>query len=339
MPRMKHNEKNSFQFHSFIIFLIIQLFFSSIFRILSYFDSSNLHPKYYIVPDCLLFQEEYFAKRIENIRFLEDYSHIYRNAQFSIIVATKDRYPCIENLLFRLIKFRPNNTEIIICDDKSEDPSQNQFLRTAASKYKNDNVFILQHRSTSTAFHSKLDGFLFSVGKYIMSIDDDDDFNDGYFQELAEHCNETLYDFVVAIHQKTLNWIYRSYPSINSMIQYFHNHYIFAFRRALLSNVNYPSFEIPIVRDDAPLMVPLYLKTTINRVLYFNNSAQYLYLSLCNNNQSQSLEMRYNIEYSLNGYYFLAKYVTEHNRSETLLFIKCSYVFLNNKTHKYITFN
>lgn len=49
------------------------------------------------------------------------------------------------------------------------------------------NGYVIIHTQNFGSFHTKLNGFLFCVGEFFMSIDDDDDFNHDYYIELASN--------------------------------------------------------------------------------------------------------------------------------------------------------
>lgn len=271
-----------------------------------------------------------FSKRKRWIKFFRtNYLFTRRPIYFSIVIATYERPECFKRAFYHLIKNRPKNAEIIISDDSSRSHDKNLLLKKISKKYKKDDVFIIQHNKSFGAFHTKLDGFLFSEGFFIMSIDDDDFFDDKFYIEMAHetiksYINNKNVNFVIASHFPFIEkWVKLPVP-IEKMIGEFHNHYNFAFRRNLLSDVDYPPHEVTIIRDDAPLMIPLYIKTKNSQVLYYKNKYKYIIDGLCET-EHQSNSYYDNFNEFLNGYRFLFNYIRKINRTDVGKLINNAY--------------
>lgn len=280
--------------------------------------------------NCLL-NSPLFAKRKNSIRVLQNnFVAPNRIITFSIIVATYERAACLKRVFNHLIQNRPNNTEIIISDDASMSAHQISFLNEIAEKHQNDDVYVIQHNHSFGAFHTKLDGFLFSVGDFIMSIDDDDIFDDKYYIEMAETTIKHLsqnpnLNFIIALDFPYIKKWVKLPVLLKEMISSFHNHVDFAFRRSLLSSVDYPPHEVRIVRDDAPLMIPLYIQANDSQVLYYNNTYKYLVDKRCPASQHQTNMYLTKKQFYLNGYKFLCRYLEKINRSDLFPTVKSAY--------------
>lgn len=271
-----------------------------------------------------------FSQRKQSINFLqESYQQSKRPIYFSIVIATFERAQCFKRVFEHLIKNRPNNTEIIVSDDASRSPDKISLLNQISNEYKDDDVYVIQHSKSFGAFHTKLDGFLFSVGEFIMSIDDDDYFDDQYFIEMASTTikllsNNSQINFVIALDFPYISkWVKLPYP-VDKMIAGFHNHVDFAFRRNLLCKVDYPPQEVTIVRDDAPLMIPLYIQTNNSQIYYYQNHYRYLVDRRCPSTHQSNMYRSRRREY-LNGFDFLIRYLIQINRTDLEHLIKASY--------------
>lgn len=196
------------------------------------------------------------------------------------------------------------------------------------------------HKTRYGAFHTKLDGFLLAHGEFIMSMDDDDYFEDDYYKEMVEAMEYhrkvakdiDKFDFFINSHNKYHNYLSGSrMRSIDMMIRHFHNHVMFAFRKSLLLNVKYPSYNVTIVRDDVPLMVPLYLQTNFNRIAFLDNKSQYRVTLYCKNvtHEQQSREPSKRMEYQRNGRDFLLDWIKKINQTQYEKSIRNVYYYLN----------
>lgn len=270
-----------------------------------------------------------FAKRTQFIDFKGNFSISRRYIKFSVVIATHERTECLKRVFDKLIKFRPVNTEIIISDDSSKSKQKQTLLNQISNDYKDDDVYVIVHTQSFGSFHTKLDGYLFSVGDFIMSIDDDDTFENQFYIELASTTIKSL------INNKALNFIIPlDFPyikkwvklpvNLTQMISGFHNHVNMAFRRILISNVDYPPHEVEILRDDAPLMIPLYMQTNNSQILYFENKHRYVVDHFCQTSHQVSKISQDRKKY-LNGYYFLIRYMKTINRFDFEPFINAAY--------------
>lgn len=254
-----------------------------------------------------------FKDRMKYINFFhKDYLYRNRNSTLSLVISTYERAHCLKNVFNHLIQNRPLNTEIIISDDSSKSPEKISLLNTIANDNYNNDVYVFTHVDNFGAFHNKLDGFLFSVGEFIMSMDDDDFFTDNYYKELADNVIAAnnirkSYNFIVPTQNIFLFWV--KFPmTIKKMIVNYHNHVTFAFRKSLLEDVTYPNYSYKIIRDDAPLMIPLYIKSRDDQIYQYKNHEQYMVnRSICQT-EHQTEVIRKNYKYKLNGLHFILNY-------------------------------
>ena len=226
----------------------------------------------------------------------------------------------LKKLFKKLIEFRPKYTEIIISDDGSNSTEKRTLLKTIADEYKDNDVFVIFHSQNYGPFHAKLDGFLFSVGKFIMSLDDDDSF-DNYFyidlatQTLIELSYNSNINFVIPLHFDAYEWL-KLPLSIEDMVYSYHNHVCYAFKRNLLSKIRYPLHKVSIVKDDAPLMIPLYAKTEKKQIIYFENKWQYRTDPFCKVIIHQVPQFDKRRKEVLNGYNFIKDYIMKIGRND-----------------------
>lgn len=273
-----------------------------------------------------------FQNRSQYIKFArEEYKYKYRSASHSMVISTFERADCFRKLFNRIIMHRPPHTEIIICDDASHSLEKNQLLKEIANNYMNENVYVIIHTHNFGAFHTKLDGFLFCVGEYIMSIDDDDDFNPDYYIELAANINKAIsskitYDFIIPRRNRAFFWVH--FPvSIRSMIGSYHNHVSFAFRRSLMKNVNYPDHHFKIYRDDAPLMIPLYIQSDDKYLYQFFNQNQYNVggLNCTTVHEGASFKKKESRQFYFNGLIFIMKFTRKYGNFNYINSYKIAY--------------
>lgn len=271
-----------------------------------------------------------YADRKKNVRLLRnEYYQANRNANFSIVLSTYERPEFFSRVIKHLIANRPNNTEIIISDDHSVTPNKKSMLKNVANTYINEDVYVITHIENYGAFHTKLDGFLFSVGNFIMSIDDDDIFDDLFYIELASETSiitskNSSCNFIIPLDFPYIKRWVRLPLTVNKMISDFHNHVSYAFKRTLLENVKYPNQSVLIFRDDAPLMIPLYAQTNDNQVYYYKNRYRYIVDGRFHVSR-QSSRLRSQREYVLNGFYFLMQYMKSINRSDLFSYVRSAY--------------
>lgn len=281
--------------------------------------SISTNSKYYLRSN-LLMNNSLFSDRKSNVILIRNEYFHSEKVLFSLVISTYERTSCFQRVFNHLMLNRPQKTEIIISDDASHSIGKINLLKNISNKYKNDEIYIITHTRSFGAFHTKLDGFLFSVGEFIMSLDDDDFFDNNYYIELATKTHEAIlhnknYNFIISLDFPYIKRWVKLPISIEEMISSFHNHVSFAFRRSLLIDVRYPPQNITIIRDDAPLMIPLYIQTKNDQILYYNNTNRYLVDRKCRSpHQSNQYKARWTE--TLNGFYFLSKFIININRTD-----------------------
>lgn len=339
---MKNLVNSFFHFFGYFVLLLLLNYYYFSRNITTFYDISMIDHFYKFNVTLIPVKEGYyprshallntpqFSYRKQMITFYQtDYKWSKQRVDFSIVLATYERAKCFQRVFKHLIDNRPNNTEIVISDDASRSSEKKSLLNRIATEFKEEDVYVISHNVSFGAFHTKLDGFLFSEGAFIMSIDDDDYFDDQYFIEMAEETikilsNNTEANFVIALKFPYIErWVKLPYQ-IDQMIRGFHNHVDFAFRRDLMAGVDYPEQRITIVRDDAPLMIPLYMQTNNSQVFYYHNRYKYLVDRVCRTGHQSNSYYRKRKEY-LNGYQFLSSYVRQVNRTEFEPLIKKTY--------------
>lgn len=247
--------------------------------------------------------------------------NIHDTYKYTIVIISFNRTKCL-NRTFNRIYYEeklPKETEILIADDNTPSASHKSYL-ARLSKLPKVTVFI--NYGTHGAFYNKLNGFLMARGKYIMTCDDDDIADVGFYSEMINHINDK-YDIIYS-----LNSVYtkRKFSSINEMIISFHNFCNIAFKKDLILSIEYPK-SVQIRRDDAPLVIPMYMNTDFSKVLSYSNNYKYRVDKYCDNfytHKHQSYFFREQ-EYVRNGLDFLIKYAENSNKSYLLSSIKQSY--------------
>ena len=138
-----------------------------------------------------------------------------KNPKISIIVCSFNK----ENLIIKSIRSIQNqsfnNTEIIIVDDGSIDNSTIKFKYLLES---DPRIRIFKHSKNLGLWRSRLDGFLYSKGKYIMFFDASDFYEDNYVLE-------DIYNIMEKYNLDSLKMILRvinNYNDINKSQIKFH---------------------------------------------------------------------------------------------------------------------
>ncbi|OHT17035.1 hypothetical protein TRFO_12737 [Tritrichomonas foetus] len=261
-------------------------------------------------------------ERLANVRVISNRVHYKaRNYQFSLIIPTFERAACLNRSFYRILANRPKHTEIIVVDDGSKSKEKNNLLMKISRE---KHTFVLQHAISCGAFHSKLDGFYFAVGDYIMSLDDDDTFDEKYYIELASKI-DYKYDFYVPLNNWLNKWIKLPAKTWRLFMTNYHNHVTYAFRKELMENISYPFIDTTIIRDDAPLMIPIYLNSDYSRVKYYNNTNQYRLDKFCKcEHQTRLIRKRKNVK---KGMDFLMQYIKMKGLENFTLVIKNAYKY------------
>ncbi|OHT01543.1 hypothetical protein TRFO_31571 [Tritrichomonas foetus] len=234
---------------------------------------------------------------VSRIRLLSE----HYSGKTSIVITTFNRQKCFKRAFERLIENRPENSEIIVVDDASTETAKLEYLANITGL---PNVTVIRHNQSYGAFHSKLDGFRAARGDYVMSCDDDDTFDPYYYKEIVSHI-DYRYDFIVPLNNFMIRYFnLRNLTTIEQIVQDFHNHVAYAFRRSLIDGIEYPPKDVYIIRDDAPLTIPLYMKSSYDKFLFFENNWKYRLDRFCRA-RHESSKYRLNREKVFNGYYFL----------------------------------
>ena len=269
----------------------------------------------------------YFQRRVSNINFLQNYIEENRNCKFSLVISTYERPACLNRSFYMALKYRPENCEIVLCDDGSISQQKTKLLQKIANE-KHKDVYIITHNKPYGAFHTKLDGFLYSVGDFIMSLDDDDTFDPLFYQELSQYCDSN-HDYVIPNKTKFMFWI-KKFTGYKQMIIGYHNHVTFAFRREMLGVIPYPNHSYHLLRDDTVLMIPLFLNSyrslakPFERMKIYKNKYSYLLDDFCKGTHEQ-FRMKKNYDLIFNGYRFLEAYAIYSQNQRYLPLIKISY--------------
>ena len=282
--------------------------------------------------DIYLTNNPLFQNRIQFIKFArEDFNYLYRSSSNSIVITTYERPECFRKVFEKIITYRPPDTEIIICDDASESEEKKQLLKEIADNYTMQNVYVIIHTQNFGSFHTKLDGFLFCSGNFIMSIDDDDDFNQNFYIELASNINkfnssENKYDFIIPAVNDAFDWVH--FPvTIKIMVETYHNHVSFAFRRSLMKIVNYPDHNFRIYRDDAPLMIPLFIQSDDSKVYHYLNHNQYIIggINCSTVHEERFFTKKNSRQFYFNGLIFIMKFTRKYGNFNYINSYKIAY--------------
>lgn len=215
----------------------------------------------------------------------------------------------------------PKDTEIVIADDATQSVSHRAYLIELS---KLPRVTVIINYGFHGAFYNKLHGFMMARGKYIMSSDDDDVIDTGYYTEMINHIDES-YDIIYSIDAA---YTHKKFGSIEEMITCFHNFYNLAFRKELIMSIEYPK-EIPIIRDDAPLIIPIYMKTDMSRIRAYDNRYKYkIDNKLCDSMYKHKHQSGLYAEQDSvkNGMNFLISYAEKHNQMHYIPSIKAAYI-------------
>ena len=274
--------------------------------------------KYILIFYLLFFISSHLIQpKIRKIHFdyqlnIPSFRHLKQNVLYSIIVSTRNRKRCFQHVFENLIKCRPNSTEIVVVDDCSTDLDKIEYLRQIQDYHL---VTVIQHDRAYGAFHSKVDGFKSAKGKFLMSSDDDDDFDCEYYQEIVDHIKPNA-DLIVPLNNFLREFfdIHKFY-SIDRYIASFHNHYALAFRKELIDNVEYPPKNVTIIRDDAPIMIPLYFQTNFSKVIRYENKYRYKRGNFCPIHHESS-RINSHINSVRNGLIYLKRMVKVFKKEE-----------------------
>ncbi|OHT01159.1 hypothetical protein TRFO_01781 [Tritrichomonas foetus] len=241
---------------------------------------------------------------------------------FSIIVSTYNRKRCLERVVNRLLEFLPKCTEIVIVDDNSNEPDKKEYLRNIEQNHKNIRIFI--NPESYGAYHTKMRGFREARGQYLMSIDDDDTFDDLYYQEIVYNIDDR-FDFIVPRHNFMIRYFdINKFTTLEQIIKDFHNHVAFAFRRSLLDIVGNLSVKTCVVRDDAVIAIPMYIQSSFNKFLFFENKAQYRLDRFCSA-VHESNKYRMKRHCVRNGFEFLKSEIERLNYTKYLPYVEGAY--------------
>lgn len=183
----------------------------------------------------------------------------------SIVIVSFNRTKCLQRAFNRIYyeEKLSKDTEILVVDDNTTNITHKNYL---VSLSKLPRVTVIINLGYHGAFYNKLYGYHMACGKYILTSDDDDIADVGYYQELIDHI-EDKYDIIYPL--RTV-YTRRKFQSIDDMIISFHNLYNVAFRKELMVSIEYPN-KIPIRRDDAPILIPMYMKTNISKINTYRN--------------------------------------------------------------------
>lgn len=251
----------------------------------------------------------------------EIFSHIQGIYKYTIVVISFNRTKCLERVFNQLYYMEnlPKGTEILITDDNTPSQSHKNYLINLS---KNPRVTIVFNYGYQGAFYNKLNGFLLARGKYIMTCDDDDTFNTGFYSEMINNIEEK-YDVVYSLYSV---WSKKKFSSIEEMMIKFHNFCNIAFKKELILSIQYPK-SVPIIRDDAPLIIPLYMKTNMNKIKCYTNKYKYIIDRYCDKlykHKHQSYYFREQ-QYVINGMVFLIDYAEKQNQSHLIPTFRAAY--------------
>lgn len=254
------------------------------------------------------------------------------NYAFSIVITTYNRFNCMKRVFDRIYKYKPSNTEVIIVDDHS---TQKEYINFYKNAKKYEDLTIYKNDFTRGAFYSKLYGFRHAKGKFIMSCDDDDLPDPDYFSEMSANVDDA-YDLILA-----KNGIYidleESDKNLSILISKYHNHVNMAIKSTIIKNIQYP-FNMELIRDDAPIIIPLYLNTKEEKIKFYKNHAKYRLDSYCGMTYSISRQMLkyYQKKRVFNGYKFLIDYAKHLKLEKYIPSIRIAYrKILNDKYLRY----
>lgn len=243
---------------------------------------------------------------------------MYKN---TIVIISFNRTKCL-NRTFNRIYYEEkltSETEILIADDDTPYITHKRYLIGLSRLPR---VTVVINTGTHGAFYNKLNGFLMARGKYIMTMDDDDIADVGYYSEMINHIDEK-YDIIYSFYT-----IYtkRKFSSIEDMMINLHNFCNIAFKKELVLSIEYPK-ATPIIRDDAPLIIPMYMKTNMTRINSYNNIFRYRIDKYCDTiytHKHQSYFFKQQ-EYVRNGMIFLISHAEKRNQSNYILTIRFAY--------------
>lgn len=230
----------------------------------------------------------------------------------SIVISTHDRIKCLQRVVDLIYNNMPQDTELVIADDHSKDTDYEEYYKQLQGR---KNVAIYRNEQTKGAFQTKLLGFRNARGEYVMSCDDDDLPDPQYYIEMKANIDRK-YDIIA-----TKRGVYFKYNeskiSLNYLITSFHNHVNMAIRKSLIMSIPYPE-NVTIVRDDAPIVIPLYIGSAIDKIKFYDNKNRYNLDRKCKywHSGSNQMSQYYRQKEVRNGYYFLMNYTTYINKTE-----------------------
>lgn len=244
---------------------------------------------------------------------------VYR---YSIVIISFNRTKCLQRA-FNQIYYEEKlskDTEILIVDDNTTNITHIEYF-SGLSKL--PRVTVIINLGYHGAFYNKLFGYHMALGKYILTCDDDDIAEVGYYKELIDHI-EDRYDIIYPFYTV---YTKRRFLTIEDMIVSFHNLYNVVFRKELMISAEYPKL-IPIRRDDAPILIPMYMKTDISKINTYQNKYKYkIGNKFCDKYYTHKHQSYYfkEQEYVRNGMMFLINYAEKQNKSHFIPSIRRSY--------------
>lgn len=239
----------------------------------------------------------------------------------SIVVSTYNRLRCLKRVVDIIYNNMPAYTELVIADDHSKGEEYTSYYKQLSAK-ENIAVYVSDH--PRGAFQNKLMGFRKARGEYIMSCDDDDVPDAQYYREMERNIDPN-YDIIA-----TKNGVYFKYneniTALDALIPGFHNHVNMAIKKSLIMSIPYPE-DISIIRDDAPIVIPLYISTTFDKIKFYNNQHKYKLDRVCrtwHRGKNQMVQYYRQTEVR-NGYNFLMNFTTSINKTQYHKLIRQAY--------------
>lgn len=246
----------------------------------------------------------------------------------SIVISTYNRLRCLQRVVDRIYENMPPNTELVIADDHSIGEEYDMYYKQLRSK---KNIAVYTNNQSKGAFHTKLLGFKNARGKYVMSCDDDDLPDPLYYKEMFESLDD---DYDIIATEIGIYFKYnRSSISLGKLIAGFHNHVNMAIKKSLYMSIPYPD-NIRIIRDDAPIVIPMYISTSLDKIKFYRNRYSYNIDNICKRlhgsvHQSSQYFKQQEVR---NGYHFLMELSANLNKTHYQEFIQKAYRgFINGK--------
>lgn len=117
----------------------------------------------------------------------------YDNPFFSIIIPVFNKFQYLNRSFSSILCQNFSNYEIIYCDDGSTDGSV-EYIENLSHYY--SKIRLIKHEKNLGTLNTRVDAIRSAEGRYIVSLDPDDEYKCGLLNELHKYLSHKRYDIV-----------------------------------------------------------------------------------------------------------------------------------------------